>query len=44
MVANEPEDIIDVEMWEKRRKVDECYGKIGENHCREWDYLCARRG
>lgn len=23
-------------------KVDERYGKIGENHCRKWNYLCVR--
>lgn len=26
------------------RKVDENYGKIGDNHSRERNYLCAGRG
>lgn len=24
--------------------VDKSYGKIGKSYCREWTYLCARRG
>ena len=33
-----------LEAGKYRRKVDENYGKIGENHSREWNYLCVGRG